>query len=119
LKGIHQSMAVRLAKLLRSIEVEEGVVLMTGGLALDTGLVAALNEAMIKEQVKLVATSHPDSIYAGAVGAALWGGYRYEKLLRMQTGEVSPEVQQGGVLPVLAQDVPSDPGCAGCSRAAQ
>jgi benzoyl-CoA reductase subunit D len=24
--------------------------------------------------------SHPDSIYAGAIGAALWGAYRFEKL---------------------------------------
>jgi benzoyl-CoA reductase subunit D len=24
--------------------------------------------------------SHPDSIYAGAIGAALWGAFRFEKL---------------------------------------
>jgi benzoyl-CoA reductase subunit D len=24
--------------------------------------------------------SHADSIYAGAIGAALWGAYRFEKL---------------------------------------
>ena len=24
--------------------------------------------------------SHPDSIYAGAIGAALWGAYRFDKL---------------------------------------
>jgi benzoyl-CoA reductase subunit D len=24
--------------------------------------------------------SHPDSIYAGAIGAALWGAFRHEKL---------------------------------------
>jgi len=84
LKGIHQSMAVRLAKLLKSIEVDQGIVLMTGGLALDTGLVAALNQALVEENVNLVANSHPDSIYAGAVGAALWGGFRHEKLAREQ-----------------------------------
>jgi len=116
LKGIHQSMAVRLAKLLKSIEVEEGVVLMTGGLALDSGLVVALSEAMVKEQVKLVARSHPDSIYAGAVGAALWGGFRYEKLLHMQRGGPTSETRESGVLPTMAQDpsVASEPGCAGC-----
>ncbi len=91
LKGIHQSMAVRLANLLKSIEVEEGIVLMTGGLALDTGLVTALNETMAQEKVNLVVTSHPDSIYAGAVGAALWGAFRYEKLLRMRQAETAPE----------------------------
>jgi benzoyl-CoA reductase subunit D len=24
--------------------------------------------------------SHPDAIYAGAIGAALWGAYRFDKL---------------------------------------
>ncbi len=83
LKGIHVSMAVRLAKLLKSIGAVEGVVQVTGGLALDAGLVAALNEAAEQEKVNLVATSHPDSIYAGAIGAALWGAFRHEKLARL------------------------------------
>jgi len=26
---------------------------------------------------------HPDSIYAGAIGAALWGAFRHEKLARL------------------------------------
>jgi len=83
LKGIHVSMAVRLAKLLKSIGAVEGVVLMTGGLALDAGLVAAMNEALGQEGVGLTAHSHPDSIYAGAIGAALWGAFRHHKLARM------------------------------------
>ncbi|MGE5504282.1 MAG: benzoyl-CoA reductase subunit D [Actinomycetota bacterium] len=83
LKGIHVSMAVRLAKLLKSIGAVEGVVQMTGGLALDAGLVAALNEAAEQEKVNLVVKSHPDSIYAGAIGAALWGAFRHEKLSRL------------------------------------
>lgn len=83
LKGIHVSMAVRLAKLLKSIGATEGEVQVTGGLALDTGLVAALNEAAEQEKVNLVAKSHPDSIYAGAIGAALWGAFRHEKLARL------------------------------------
>jgi len=81
LKGIHLSMAARLSKLLKSIGAVDGVVMCTGGLALDKGLVAALEEdiAGIKD-MKCVVRSHPDSIYAGAVGAALWGAYRFEKL---------------------------------------
>jgi benzoyl-CoA reductase subunit D len=81
LKGIHLSMAARLSKLLKSIGAVDGVVMMTGGLALDKGLVAALEEdiANIKD-MKTVVRSHPDSIYAGAIGAALWGAYRFEKL---------------------------------------
>jgi benzoyl-CoA reductase subunit D len=83
LKGIHVSMAVRLAKLLKSIGAVDGIVQVTGGLALDAGLVAALNEAAEAEKVSLVATSHPDSIYAGAIGAALWGAFRHQKLVRL------------------------------------
>jgi benzoyl-CoA reductase subunit D len=81
LKGIHLSMAARLSKLLKSIGAVNGVVMMTGGLALDKGLVAALEEdiAAIKD-MKSIVRSHPDSIYAGAIGAALWGAFRFEKL---------------------------------------
>ena len=81
LKGIHLSMAGRLSKLLKSIGATKDVVMMTGGLALDRGLVAALEEDIAKmKDMKTVVRSHPDAIYAGAVGAALWGAYRYEKL---------------------------------------
>jgi len=82
LKGIHLSMAGRLSKLLKSIGVTRGVVMVTGGLALDAGLVAALEEdlASMKDSQGTV-RSHPDSIYAGAIGAALWGAYRYDKLV--------------------------------------
>jgi len=81
LKGIHLSMAARLSKLLKSIGATQGVVMCTGGLALDNGLVAALTEdiATIKD-MKCVVRSHADSIYAGAIGAALWGAYRFDKL---------------------------------------
>ncbi|MGI9481354.1 MAG: benzoyl-CoA reductase subunit D [Hyphomicrobiales bacterium] len=81
LKGIHLSMASRLARLLKSIGVTDNVVSVTGGLALDGGLIAALEEELAKMKgVEATVTSHPDAIYAGAVGAALWGAFRYEKL---------------------------------------
>jgi benzoyl-CoA reductase subunit D len=83
LKGIHLSMAGRLAKLLKSIKASEGVVMTTGGLALDTGLLAALKEEMEKQKIDLEAKSSPDSIYAGAIGAALWGVFRYQKLAEL------------------------------------
>jgi benzoyl-CoA reductase subunit D len=84
-KGIHLSMAARLSKLLKSIGATSGVVMLTGGLALDKGLVAALEEdiAHIKD-MKTVVHSHPDSIYAGAIGAALWGAFRHEKLAALR-----------------------------------
>jgi benzoyl-CoA reductase subunit D len=81
LKGIHMSMAGRLSKLLKSIGANQGVVMMTGGLALDHGLVAAVEEDVAKiKDMKCTVRSHPDSIYAGAIGAALWGAYRFDKL---------------------------------------
>ncbi|MDH5580030.1 MAG: benzoyl-CoA reductase subunit D [Betaproteobacteria bacterium] len=81
LKGIHLSMAARLSKLLKSVGAIEGVVMVTGGLALDKGLVAALEEGMSGiKGMQSVVRSHPDSIYAGAIGAALWGAFRFDKL---------------------------------------
>jgi benzoyl-CoA reductase subunit D len=85
LKGIHISMASRLVKLLKVTGITKGTVLLTGGLALDAGLLAALQEELANEKLaNLAAVSHPDSIYAGAIGAALWGAYRHEKLKALQ-----------------------------------
>ena len=82
LKGIHLSMAGRLNKLLKSIGGTNGVVLVTGGLAQDAGLIAALKEDIAAtKDVKTDMRSHADSAYAGAIGAALWGAFRFEKLL--------------------------------------
>ena len=54
---------------------------MTGGLALDEGLCEALREQLSKlKGVDAEVVNHPDSIYAGAIGAALWGAFRSEKL---------------------------------------
>jgi benzoyl-CoA reductase subunit D len=83
LKGIHDSMADRLAKLLKTIGGIDGPIQMTGGLALDAGLVEAMKESMVREKVKMPIESHPDAIYAGAIGAALWGAFRHEKLARL------------------------------------
>lgn len=82
LKGIHISMAQRLLKLLRATKVTDGAVLLTGGLALDQGLVAAMKEGVAdpKSKTTVEVRGHADSIYAGAIGAALWGAFRHEKL---------------------------------------
>jgi len=80
LRGIHESMAGRLVKLLKAIKATDGVVMMTGGLALDMGLVKAMQDAMDGQKMTTKVAWHPDSLYAGAIGAALWGAFRYEKL---------------------------------------
>jgi benzoyl-CoA reductase subunit D len=84
LKGIHLSMASRIVKLLKVTGIKDGFALMTGGLALDSGLLAAIQEELVNEKVKVEAVSHPDSIYAGAIGAALWGAFRHEKLKSLE-----------------------------------
>jgi benzoyl-CoA reductase subunit D len=78
-------MASRLVKLLKVTGITKGTVLLTGGLALDEGLLAALQEELAAEKIAgLTAVSHPDSIYAGAIGAALWGAFRHGKLQELQ-----------------------------------
>jgi len=81
LRGIHDSMAGRFVRLLRSIGAH-GVVLMTGGLANDAGLLESLRDALgANEQTRSIEVAgHPLSIHAGAIGAAIWGEYRYQKL---------------------------------------
>ncbi|MCB9913592.1 MAG: benzoyl-CoA reductase subunit D [Planctomycetes bacterium] len=79
IRGIHDSMAGRFAKLLRSLGVE-GTVLVTGGLAADVGLVAALRDACEAKSGDLEIVTHEHSALAGAIGAALWGAFRARKL---------------------------------------
>jgi benzoyl-CoA reductase subunit D len=81
LRGIHLSMAGRFTKLLRSIHAENPVAL-TGGLAADSGLVQALEEKAREEGSEMKVLTHAHSIFAGALGAALWGAYRHRVLAR-------------------------------------
>ena len=79
IKGIHESMAGRYLRLLTSAGAR-GVALITGGLAADVGLLAALQEAAAAQKVPLQIRAHPESVFAGALGAALWGGFRIRRL---------------------------------------
>jgi benzoyl-CoA reductase subunit D len=79
IKGIHQSMAGRYLRLLSSAGAK-GAVLVTGGLAADVGLMAALREAAEEQKAALTIRTHPDSMLAGAIGAALWGAFRARRL---------------------------------------
>jgi benzoyl-CoA reductase subunit D len=79
LKGIHQSMAGRYLRLLTSAGAR-GVALVTGGLAADRGLLAALREAAAEQKASIEIRSHERSAIAGAIGAALWGAFRARKL---------------------------------------
>jgi benzoyl-CoA reductase subunit D len=86
LKGIHLSMAGRCVRLLNSAKAT-GVVLVTGGLAADVGLVAAIAEEAVAAKAKWTVRTHPHSVYAGAIGAACWGQFRLEKLKKKGLAE--------------------------------
>ncbi len=80
IKGIHISVANRVIKLLTSLKAE-GTIVLTGGMASNIGMVETIKELAQKvnidsEKIK----AHPDSILAGAIGAAIWGGFRHNKL---------------------------------------
>lgn len=84
LKGIHKSMAGRAVRLLVSLG-KPPVVLLTGGLAADAGLVAAMQEAADEQKMGVNIRRHEHSILAGAIGAALWGAFRARKLERLRS----------------------------------
>ncbi len=50
---------------------------------LDGGLCAALEEAIADQRLEAAPRHHPDSIYAGAIGATIWSGFRHDKLARL------------------------------------
>ncbi|MGP8217439.1 MAG: BadF/BadG/BcrA/BcrD ATPase family protein [Bacteroidia bacterium] len=79
IKGIHLSIAGRIIKLLSSLKAESPIVL-TGGMALNKGMIQAIEEQLAETGKKFIIKAHPDSGYAGAIGAALWGGFRHLKL---------------------------------------
>ncbi len=79
LRGIHQSMAGRTLRLVSAAGVQ-GALLVTGGLAADAGLMAALREAAGEQKAPVNVRSQPQSVLAGALGAALWGAFRARRL---------------------------------------
>lgn len=79
IKGIHISIASRIIKLLSSLKAESPIML-TGGMALNKGMMQAIEEQLGETGKKYDIMTHPDAIYAGAIGAALWGGFRYLKI---------------------------------------
>jgi benzoyl-CoA reductase subunit D len=75
IRGIHDSVAQRAVKLMASFEVESPLVL-TGGLAMDRGLVHALEMQLNFEGYPIKTITNPNAMCAGAIGAALWGAFR-------------------------------------------
>jgi bcr-type benzoyl-CoA reductase subunit D len=83
LKGIHHSIAKRLVTLLRMVKAE-GPTLVTGGLSKDEGLLAVMRELADGMGMSVDIRTHDLSIHAGAIGAAIWGGFRSVRLRESQ-----------------------------------
>jgi benzoyl-CoA reductase subunit D len=84
LRGIHDSIAGRLVRLVRAAGAAD-VVLVTGGLALDVGLLDRMIELVNLGSVRgssatLTVRTHPDAVLAGALGAALLAARRHAQL---------------------------------------
>jgi benzoyl-CoA reductase subunit D len=79
IKGIHLSIANRVVRLLSSLKAESPIIL-TGGMAMNKGMVQAIDELAKESKYEFDFRTSPDAVYSGALGAALWGGFRHLKL---------------------------------------
>ncbi len=83
LRGLHDSMAGRLARLLQSVAAD-GIVFVSGGLSADEGLIGALGRALARTAVPgarpIEVRRHSLSVYSGAIGAGIWGAFRFVRL---------------------------------------
>ena len=79
IKGIHLSIANRVVRLLSSLKAESPIIL-TGGMAMNKGMIQAIEELAKESKYEFEFRTSPDAVYSGALGAALWGGFRYLKL---------------------------------------
>jgi benzoyl-CoA reductase subunit D len=79
IKGIHLSIANRVVRLISKLKAESPIILV-GGMGMNKGMVAAIRELAEKNRNQYEILTHPDAIYSGAIGAALWGGFRHYKL---------------------------------------
>lgn len=88
IKGIHLSIANRVVRLIAKLDAESPIVLV-GGMAMNKGMVAVVKELEETNKKKFEIITHPDAIYSGAIGAALWGGFRYHKLKEKENQAVT------------------------------
>lgn len=79
IKGIHLSIANRIVRLITKLKAESTIVLV-GGMAKNAGMVEAVKELIEENKNDYTIVTHPEAIFSGAIGAAIWGGYRYKKI---------------------------------------
>ena len=81
IRSIHDSISRRAVKLLSNFSPESPLIL-TGGMAEDLGLVRSFEMELNSERFSIRVQRHELSVYAGAIGAALWGGKRSRLLAK-------------------------------------
>jgi benzoyl-CoA reductase subunit D len=85
-KGINLSIGQRVIKLLGALAAESPVALV-GGMGMNAGMIQAVDElSRDNKKRNMEFISNPDAIFSGAIGAALWGGFRYYVLKRKNAG---------------------------------
>jgi benzoyl-CoA reductase subunit D len=57
-------------------------------MAMNIGMIQAVKELVEESKLDLEIRAHEDSIYAGAIGAAIWGGFRHYKLMNEKVSEL-------------------------------
>lgn len=77
--GIHLSIANRIVRLLSKLKAESPIVLV-GGMALNAGMVSAIKNLIREKNPETEIYTPEDGIFSGAIGASIWGGYRYYKI---------------------------------------
>jgi benzoyl-CoA reductase subunit D len=88
-KGINLSIAGRVVKLLGSLKAESPIALV-GGMGMNVGMLQAVEElSKEKRKADMEFISSSDAIYSGAIGAALWGVFRYYKLKEKEAAVVA------------------------------
>ncbi len=83
IKGIHLSISNKIIKLLTSLKATTPISLV-GGMAMNKGMIQAIRELGEQAKLELIFETHPDAIYSGAIGAAIFGGVRYHKLKKAE-----------------------------------
>jgi benzoyl-CoA reductase subunit D len=78
-KGIHLTLSDRVLKMLSRIKADFPVFL-TGGMAVDVGLLSTFKESAKERNLSGEIYTNGDAVFAGSLGAAILGGFRYEKL---------------------------------------
>ena len=88
-KGINLSIAQRVVKLLGALKAESPIALV-GGMGMNVGMIQAIEELSAEnKRNNFEFIPNSDAIYSGAIGAALWGGFRYHKLKEKQAAVVA------------------------------